>query len=104
MGAKTGLEGWLALSEAFWLGADSGYFTGTQSYSASMRLGYQPLTWLALGPEVAAFGDMDDDSARAGGFLRLTIGATEATLAGGISSDYLGMTSAYGSAGLYTKF
>ncbi len=103
-GAKTGLEGWLALGEAFWLGADGGYFTGTQAYSASVRLGYQPLSWLALGPEAAAFGDMDDDSARAGGFLRLTIGATEATIAGGMSSDYLGTTSAYGSAGLYTKF
>ena len=103
-GAKTGLESWFALGSAFWLAADANYFTGTQAYGASMRLGFQPLGWLTLGPEVAAFGDEEDDSARAGGFLRLTIGQMEATLSGGMSADYLGETSAYGSAGVYMKF
>jgi hypothetical protein len=103
-GARTGLESWIALGGASWLAADAGYFTGTQAYNASMRLGYQALGWLTLGPEVAAFGDVEDDSTRAGGFLRLTIGEMEATISGGMSADYVGTTGAYGSAGIYMKF
>jgi hypothetical protein len=103
-GARTGLESWIALGGASWVAADAGYFTGTQSYNASMRLGYQALGWLSLGPEVAAFGDVEDDSTRAGGFLRLNIGQMEATISGGMSADYVGTTGAYGSAGVYMRF
>ena len=103
-GAKTVLEGWLALGDAFWLSADASYFTGTQGYSLSLRPGYQPLDWLALGPEAAVFGDAEDDSARAGGFLRIIIGKMEATFSGGVSSNYDGGAGIYGSAGVYTKF
>jgi hypothetical protein len=103
-GVKTALESWMALGEGFWLSADTSYFTGTQAYSASLRTGYQPLSWLAMGPEAAAFGDEEHDSARAGGFLRMLFGQTEATVSGGISADYDGGTGLYGSAGIYTKF
>jgi hypothetical protein len=103
-GAKTAIESWMAIGSSFWLTVDGTYFTGTDGYSTSLRLGYQPLSWLTLGPEMAAFGDKDDESTRAGGFLRFIIGKTEATLSGGISSDYGGMTSAYGQAGVYTRF
>lgn len=103
-GAKTVLESWLALGDGFWLTADASYFTGTRSYSMSLRPGYRPLDWLALGPEAAAFGDEEDDSARAGGFLRFTIGKLEATFSGGVSGNYDGGTGVYGAAGVYTKF
>jgi hypothetical protein len=103
-GAKTVLEGWLALGDALWLTADASYFTGTRGYSLSLRPGYQPLDWLALGPEAAVFGDEENDSARAGGFLRFTIGKMEATLSGGVSGNYDGGAGIYGSAGVYTKF
>lgn len=103
-GAKTALEGWLALGENLWLTADASYFTGTRGYSMTLRPGYQVLDWLALGPEAAAFGDAEDDSARAGGFLRATIGKAEATFSAGFSSDYDGGAGIYGSAGVYTKF
>lgn len=103
-GAKGALETWTALGEALWLTADTSYFTGTEAYAASTRLGYEPLSWLALGPEVSAFGDAEDESARAGGFLRFTFGKMETTLSGGVSADYEGGTSTYGSASLYVKF
>jgi hypothetical protein len=103
-GAKTVLEAWLALGDALWLSADASYFTGTQAYSLSLRPGYRPLDWLALGPEAAVFGDEENDSARAGGFLRFTIGKLEATVSGGVSGNYDGGAGIYGSAGVYTKF
>jgi hypothetical protein len=103
-GAKGAIETWMRLGDAFWISADGGYFTGTESYSGMMRLGYQPLGWLTLGPELAAFGDVEDDSARAGGFVRLTIGKMETTISGGFATEYDGSTAAYGSAGIYTKF
>jgi len=103
-GAKTGLETWIGLGSAFWLAADTSYFTGTEAYSASLRFGYKPLSWLTLGPEIAAFGDAEDESARAGGFLRFQLGKVETTVSGGVSADYQGGTSPYGSAGFYLKF
>jgi hypothetical protein len=103
-GAKTALESWLAITDAFWLSGDASYFTGTEAYSISLRPGYQVTSWLALGPEAAAFGDQEDDSARAGGFLRFAIGKVEATISGGVSGNYDGGTGVYGSAGVYTKF
>lgn len=103
-GAKTAVESWMALGEQLWMTADGTYFTGTTAYTAALRLGWQAAPWLTLGPEAAAFGDADDDSTRAGGFLRFTIGGTEATLSGGISADYGGATSPYGQAGVYMKF
>jgi hypothetical protein len=103
-GARGAIESWMQLSDAFWISADGGYFTGTESYSGMLRLGYQPLDWLTFGPELATFGDVEDDSGRAGGFVRLTVGNMEATLSGGMSAEYDGTTAAYGSAGIYTKF
>jgi hypothetical protein len=103
-GARGAVETWMQLGNAFWISADGGYFTGTQSYSGMLRLGYQPLDWLTVGPELAAYGNVEDDSARAGAFLRLTIGEVETTLSGGLSAEYDGSASTYGSAGIYTKF
>ncbi len=103
-GAKSVVESWMTLSPSAWLSADGSYFTGTEAYSAAMRLGYRPLSWLTLGPEMAAFGDREDDSARTGGFLRFNIGKTETTLSGGVSADYDGDMSPYGSVGMYVKF
>ncbi len=103
-GASGAIESWMALSRNFWLTADGTYFTATDGYTAMLRLGYQPLSWLTVGPELAAFGDRENDSTRAGGFLRFTIGKAEATLSGGASADYDGAMSPYGQVGVYTKF
>ena len=103
-GAKGAVEGWMRLGEAFWISGDGGYFSGTETYSGLLRLGYEPLDWLTVGPELAVFGDAEDDSTRAGGFLRLTIGKVETTLSGGVSAEYDGTMAAYGAAGVYTKF
>lgn len=103
-GAKTAIESWMALGEHAWLTVDGSYFTGTHSYTGALRLGLEAASWLTLGPEAAAFGDELASSARAGGFVRLTIGKTEATVSGGISADYDGTMSPYGQAGVYVRF
>ena len=103
-GARSVLESWLALTSALWITADGSYFTASKAYSAAIRLGWEPLSWLTLGPEAAAYGDAADESTRLGGFLRFDIGKTETTLSGGISTDDAGVTSAYGSAGVYMRF
>lgn len=103
-GAQGWLEAWLPLGEDFWLSADSSYFTGTSSYSAAMKIGYQPLSWLAIGPEFATYGDEDDVSGRAGIFLRFNAAGMETTLAGGVSGAYRDDPGAYGMASMYKKF
>ena len=103
-GAKSIVESWIQLGSASWLSADASYFTGTDAYSGAMRLGYQPFSWLTLGPEASAFGDREDDCGRAGGFFRFNIGKVETTLSGGVSANYDGEMTPYGSVGMYMKF
>lgn len=103
-GAKTALESWAALGPAAWLTADVTYFTGTDAYTATMRLGWEPISWLTLGPEAATFGDAEDESTRAGGFLRFNVGKAEATLSGGMALEHDGSTGPYGQASVYMKF
>lgn len=103
-GAQGWIEAWLRLGENAWVSADTSYFTGTSSYSAAVKLGYMPLSWLTLGPELATYGDEDDISGRAGAFLRFEAGGVETTLAGGVSGAYRDDPGAYGSANFYLKF
>ncbi len=103
-GAQSWLEAWLPIDDDSWLSADASYFTGTSSYSAAAKLGYKPLSWLALGPELAAYGDTDDMSGRAGVFLRVDGAGVETTIAGGISGAYKDDPGAYGTANMYMRF
>lgn len=103
-GAKGGLDAWLPLGDSAWVAADGSYFTASERYSASMRFGYKPMSWLTLGPQVAAFGDRDDTSARAGGFLSFTGLDMETTLSGGWTDNYSSDPSPYGAANIYVKF
>lgn len=103
-GAQAGIEAWLPLGEDAWVSTYASYFTGTSSHAASMMLGYKALPWLSLGPEIAAFGNEDDHSARAGGFVRVDALGMETTLSAGLSGAYKEDPSAYGSASIYMKF
>ena len=103
-GAQAGVEAWLPLGEDGWMSAYGSYFTGTSSHSASVKLGYKALSWLSIGPEIATFGDDDDNSGRAGAFLRVDALGVETTLAAGLSGTYRDDPSAYGSASIYMKF
>jgi hypothetical protein len=103
-GAQSWVEAWLPLGESFWLSADGSYFTATSRYSVDVKFGYAPAEWLAFGPELAAFGDEEDASGRAGAFVRINAAGMETTISGGISGAYKADPSAYGSASLYMKF
>jgi hypothetical protein len=103
-GAQAGIEAWLPLGADAWVSAYGSYFTGTSSHSASMQLGYKPLPWLSLGPEIATFGNEDDNSARAGGFVKVDALGMETTLSAGLSGTYKDDPSAYGAASIYMKF
>lgn len=103
-GAQGWIEAWLPLGGHAWLSADGGYFTGTETYSANVKLGLKPVDWLTVGPELATFADSEDASGRAGGFIRFNTGGWETTLAGGMSGAYRGEAGAYGSANLFVRF
>ena len=103
-GARAGLETWVPLAEEIWMSADASYFTGTNAHAAAMKLGFRAQSWLSIGPELAAYGNEDDTSGRAGAFLRLDALGVETTLAGGLSGTYKDEPSAYGSASVYMKF
>jgi hypothetical protein len=103
-GAQGAVEAWVPLGEDFWISADGSYFTGTNAHAASMKLGYKAQPWLSLGPEFSTFGNADDNSGRAGAFLRLDALGVETTLAGGLSGTYKDDPGGYGSASIYMKF
>ncbi len=103
-GAEAIIESWLTLGERSWLSADGSYFTGGDNYSAEIRLGHRPLDWLSAGPELAAHGDPDDFSGRAGAFLRFHRGQAETTLSGGFSGTYRDDPAIYGAANFYMRF
>ena len=103
-GAQGWLEAWLPLGEDGWMSADGSYFTGTSSYSAALKLGYKPASWLAVGPELATHGDEDDVSGRAGAFFRFHKSGVETTLSGGISGTYKDDPAAYGTANVFVRF
>ena len=103
-GARAGLETWVPLADEIWVSADASYFTGTSAHAAAMKLGFRAQSWLSIGPELAAYGNEDDTSGRAGAFLRIDALGFETTVAGGMSGTYKDDTSAYGSASVYMKF
>lgn len=103
-GGLGNMEAWLQLNDNVWIASDASYFSGTSSYSAAMKLGYQPLSWLTLGPEAATYGDDGHSSTKAGGFLRLHTLGMETTFSAGITSNYDSTTQTYGSAGIYMRF
>jgi hypothetical protein len=103
-GAQSWVEAWLPLGDASWLSADASYFTGTSSYSAAMKYGYRPASWLTLGPELATYGDADDMSGRAGAFLRFDAAGVETTIAAGFSGSDEDDAGAYGSANMFMRF
>lgn len=103
-GAKGAVELWARLNESAWLSVDGSYFEPTSSYSGSLRVGYDVLSWLTVGPQFAAFGDLDGNSGRAGGFLSLDLMGSETTLSAGMSSNYKDDSSLYGSANVFVKF
>jgi hypothetical protein len=103
-GAQSWIEAWLPLGDDGWISADCSYFTGTSSYSAAVKLGYKPASWLTVGPELATYGDEDDVSGRAGAFFRFDTAGVETTLAGGVSGTYKDDPGAYGSANFFVRF
>ena len=103
-GAEGFAEVWWQPYDSVWISADGSYFTGTQSYSAELKFGYKPVSWLSLGPELAAFGDDDDASGRAGTFIRLNTEKVETTLSGGVAGAFRDDPGVYGAANFYFRF
>lgn len=103
-GAQSWIEAWLPLGEDGWMSADGSYFTGTSSYSAAFKLGYKPASWLAIGPELATYGDADDVSGRVGAFFRFDSAGVETTLASGVSGTYKDDPGVYGTANIFMRF
>lgn len=103
-GAEASLEAWTRLGDQSWFSADGSYFTGTQSYSAEGKIGFQPASWLSIGPEAAAYGDNDDASGRAGAFVRFDNDGVETTLSGGVTGTFKDEPSLYGAANVFVRF
>lgn len=103
-GMKGAVEIWSRLGDHAWLSADGSYFVPTRNYSGSVQLGYELLSWLTIGPQFAAFGDLDGSSGRAGGFLKFNLMDTETTIAAGLSSNYKDDPSLFGSANMFVRF
>ncbi len=88
-GAKLALEAWWTLSERAWWSADVSWGTLYDSYSARGRLGWRLLPALSAGLETGAFGNVECDVARAGGFVRYEWATGEVSASTGWSNDSL---------------
>jgi len=111
-GTRWGIKGQVQLYTPF---ADNWYFFGLgsissawSSYFALAKVGYRVTHALAIGPEVAALGNVSFDAIRAGAFVNLGTALGEITLSGGYQwnehSDTTKGDGLYGSLGVRKTF
>lgn len=105
VGLRLQAESWFDLSARSFLSVDAAYGTAFQEYWSLARYGYRLRPWLAMGVEGGLLGNEEYDAGRGGGFFRFNLLATELTISGGFTGNYLeSEPSGYLSAGLYRRF
>ncbi len=105
LGLRLAIENWLDVSPRLFVSADASYGTAFQEYCALARIGFRVRPRLALGLEGGALGNEEYDAGKGGGFLRLNLSATEITLSGGFTGNYLEEEpSSYVALGVYRTF
>ncbi|MEM7618840.1 MAG: cellulose biosynthesis protein BcsS [Pseudomonadota bacterium] len=103
-GAKTQLELWWTIDDQQWLSADATYATSFGDFWSQARYGYTFEDWIAIGPEITAFGHQDYETGRAGVFTRFYTDYGDITLSGGVTGNFEEDASPYGALSIYQKF
>lgn len=103
-GAKIVIETWTRLSDWGFLQADLNWSQPFEAYGARLRLGYLVGQGWSAGLETAAFGNLNHDSGRVGGFTRFEWSRGEISLSAGAEGDRHDIRSLYGSIGSVFRF
>jgi cellulose biosynthesis protein BcsS len=105
VGLRLQAETWLDMSPRLFLSADASYGTAFQEYCSLVRLGFRLRPRLSFGLEGGALGNEEYDAGRGGGFAWVNFRATEVTLSGGFTGNYLeDEPSGYVALGVYRAF
>jgi hypothetical protein len=105
LGLKLQAESWLDYSPRVFFSLDASYGTAFQEYWSLARAGYRLRPSLAIGVEGGALGNEEYNAGRGGGFTRFYWNATEITVSGGFTGNYLeDEPSGYISASVYRPF
>jgi hypothetical protein len=89
VGLRLQAESWFDLSARSFISVDAAYGTAFQEYWSLARYGYRLRPWLAMGVEGGLLGKEEYDAGRGGGFFRFNLLATELTVSGGFTGNYL---------------
>ncbi len=103
-GAKVILETWTRLSDWGFLQADVNWSQPFESYGGRVRLGYLVGSGWSTGLEAAAFGNLNHDGGRAGGFLRYEWNRGEISMSAGADGDHKHIGGGYASIGALLRF
>ncbi len=103
-GVKVVLETWTRLSDWGFLQADANWSQPFESYGGRVRLGYLVGSGWSTGLEASAFGNLNHDGGRAGGFLRYEWNRGEISVSAGADGDREHVGGAYASVGGLLRF
>lgn len=104
VGLKLALETWFAIGARGFVQSDTSWQSAFDAYASRLRVGYRVLPNLAIGPELAVFGNTAYDGGRAGAFIRFEFGRGEISASAGASGDKDGADGAYGTLGGLFRF
>jgi Cellulose biosynthesis protein BcsS len=85
VGVKLALDSWLRLGEAAWLNVDGSWTAVHATTSLKARLGYRVWQDLSLGIEASSLSDVNQETRRAGLFLRYAWDNGEVSVGGGVT-------------------
>lgn len=103
-GTKLVLETWTRLGDWGFLQVDANWSEPFKAYGGRVRLGYALNNGWSTGLETGAFGNIDHDGGRAGGFARYEWQSGEVSLSGGFDGDLERIGSGYISVAVTARF
>ena len=108
MGVKLALDTWLRLGTAAWLNVDGSWTAVHETANVRARIGLRVWRDLSLGLEAATLSDVNQETRRAGLFLRYAWERGEISVDGGLSGQaadgMLKNPQPYAGATLLTRF
>ena len=87
LGIKLALDTWLRLGTAVWLNVDGSWTTVHETANVRARLGTRVWRDLSIGLEAASLSDVNQETRRAGVFLRYAWERGEISVGGGLSGQ-----------------
>lgn len=104
IGAKLLIETWFNLTPHLWTAVDLSWSQAHANTSARGRLGWRVVPSVSLGAEAGAYGNVESDGGRLGGFVRYEWADGEISASGGITGSLRAADAPFAALSLTTRF